>query len=64
MTINMSNGKLNSGAPIIQRILDLNNLLMRKSYFLFGPRQTGKTFLIRHTLGVRNLPHARIKKLQ
>jgi len=50
MTINMSKGKLNSGDPIIQRILDLNNLIMRKSHFLFGPRQTGKTFLIRHTL--------------
>jgi len=30
--------------------LDLNNLLKGKSYFLFGPRQTGKTFLIRHSL--------------
>jgi predicted AAA+ superfamily ATPase len=26
-------------------------LLRKKSHFLLGPRQTGKTFLIRHTLG-------------
>lgn len=40
--------------PHVERIVDLDNLLGRKSHFLFGPRQTGKTFLIRHTLkGVR-----------
>ena len=50
MTINMSNGIVNNGIPIVQRIVDLNDLLTGKSYFLFGPRQTGKTFLIRHTL--------------
>jgi len=50
MTMNMPNSKLNGIAPYIQRILDLNDLLGKKSYFLFGPRQTGKTFLIRHTL--------------
>lgn len=48
--MNMSNSELNGIAPYIQRILDLNDLLGKKSYFLFGPRQTGKTFLIRHTL--------------
>ena len=38
----------------IERILDLPALLKKKSHFLFGPRQTGKTFLIRHSLeGVR-----------
>jgi len=38
----------------IQRSLDLPRLLEKKSYFLFGPRQTGKTSLVRHTLpGVR-----------
>ena len=38
----------------IERIVDLKSLLEKKSYFLFGPRQTGKTSLIRHTLkGVR-----------
>lgn len=33
-----------------KRILDLNNLLKKKSFFLFGPRGTGKTTLIRQTL--------------
>lgn len=38
----------------IERILDLPGLLKKKSHFLFGPRQTGKTSLIRHSLkGVR-----------
>ncbi len=36
--------------PIIDRILDLPSLMAKKSHFLFGPRQTGKTFLIHHTL--------------
>lgn len=34
----------------IPRILDLPSLLERKSHFLFGPRQTGKSFLARRTL--------------
>ncbi len=34
----------------IDRILNLPSLLKNKSYFLFGPRQTGKSFLIRHSL--------------
>jgi len=50
MTMNMSNRKTNGATPLIQRILDLNELLGKKSHFLFGPRQTGKTFLIRQTL--------------
>ena len=33
-----------------KRILDLTNLLKKKSFFLFGPRGTGKTTLLRHTL--------------
>ncbi len=33
-----------------KRILDLTNLLKKKSFFLFGPRGTGKTTLIKHTL--------------
>jgi len=38
----------------IERILDLPALIQKKSYFLFGPRQTGKTSLIRRSLkGVR-----------
>jgi len=34
----------------IERIIDLGPLLKKKSYFLFGPRQTGKSSLIRHNL--------------
>jgi len=34
----------------IKRQLDLSKILPKKSYFLFGPRQTGKTSLIQHTL--------------
>ncbi len=37
--------------PVVERLLDLPALLARKSHFLFGPRQTGKTFLVRHALG-------------
>lgn len=45
---------LDNHTPYIERSLNLSNLLEKKSYFLFGPRQTGKTFLIRHTLkGIR-----------
>jgi predicted AAA+ superfamily ATPase len=36
--------------PYIERLVDLEALLDKKSHFLLGPRQTGKTFLIRHTL--------------
>ncbi len=35
---------------IYPRALDLPSLLSAKSHFLFGPRQTGKTTLIRETL--------------
>ena len=35
----------------IQRRLNLSKVLKKKSCFLFGPRQVGKTFLIRETLG-------------
>jgi predicted AAA+ superfamily ATPase len=34
----------------IKRQLNLLKILQKKSYFLFGPRQTGKTSLIQHTL--------------
>lgn len=38
----------------IERSLDMPSLLEKKSYFLFGPRQTGKSSLIAHSLvGVR-----------
>jgi len=36
--------------PVVPRRLDLPALLAKKSHFLLGPRQTGKTFLIRRTL--------------
>jgi predicted AAA+ superfamily ATPase len=41
---------MNDNIPYIERLVDLNVLLVKKSHFLLGPRQTGKTFLIRHTL--------------
>lgn len=34
----------------LQRVLNLFNLLNKKSFFLFGPRATGKSALIRHQL--------------
>ena len=37
-------------APIIARYLDAGELLRQRSCFLFGPRQTGKSTLIRHQL--------------
>jgi predicted AAA+ superfamily ATPase len=41
-------------APYIERIIELPTRLAKKSHFLLGPRQTGKSFLIAHTLpGVR-----------
>jgi uncharacterized protein len=36
---------------VYHRILDLTKLLEKKSFFLFGPRGTGKTTLVKHTLG-------------
>lgn len=43
-----------SPVPIIQRYLALDCLLAKKSHFLLGPRQTGKSFLIGQNLkGVR-----------
>ena len=49
-----TNEQVRDTVPYIQRILDLPALLEKRSHFLLGPRQTGKTFLIRHTLpGVR-----------
>ncbi len=40
--------------PYVERELDLPTLLARKSHFLLGPRQTGKSTLVR-----RQLPKAR-----
>lgn len=40
--------------PVIERAVPLAKWLAAKSHFLFGPRQTGKTFLVRRALpGVR-----------
>jgi len=36
--------------PSIVRLLDIRELLKKKSHFLFGPRQTGKTYLVRQAL--------------
>ncbi len=52
----MATSKKTPEVPVyIERVLDLPSLLQKKSHFLFGPRQTGKTSLIRHSLkGVRS----------
>jgi len=50
MTMKSSNGNKAGDLPYIPRILNIPALLGKKSYFLFGPRQTGKTSLIYHTL--------------
>lgn len=39
-----------SSDHLVERILDLPALLQKKSHFLLGPRQTGKTYLVRHAL--------------
>ena len=39
----------------LHRNLNLNNLLEKKSFFLLGPRATGKTSLIKHQLANRSL---------
>lgn len=44
--------------PDIPRTLDLAGLITRKSHLLLGPRQTGKTYLIR-----KSLPRARVYDL-
>ena len=45
-----TNKKTLNRPAYIERALDLPSLLQKKSHFLFGPRQTGKTSLIRHSL--------------
>src|SRR3989304_10419531 len=39
-----------AGEIWVPRVLDLTALLARRSPFLLGPRQTGKTALVRHCL--------------
>jgi len=46
----MTTRQKNGDRLYIDRLLDLRALLEQKSLFLLGPRQTGKTSLIRHTL--------------
>src|SRR6266511_3231861 len=41
--------------PIFTRLLDLPDLLTRKSFFLFGPRAAGKSFLVSTQLADRAL---------
>jgi predicted AAA+ superfamily ATPase len=45
-------------APYLERLPDPAEWLAKKSYFLFGPRQTGKSTLVRH-----RLPQAKIYDL-
>ena len=40
---------------ILSRSLQLLPLLKKKSFFLFGPRSTGKSFLVKHQLGSRSV---------
>src|SRR5436309_9202611 len=49
---------LSQTTAFISRVLDLESLLKEKSHFLLGPRQTGKTSLVTHTL-----PKARVYDL-
>jgi len=50
MTMTATEQDSRTSPPAIERIPDLKRWLKSKSHFLFGPRQTGKSFLIRHTL--------------
>jgi predicted AAA+ superfamily ATPase len=50
MTMKSTKNIQGENTAYIERILNLPSLLDKKSHFLFGPRQTGKTFLIQNTL--------------
>jgi uncharacterized protein len=50
MTMNSSDRDEPNDRPQVDRLINLPALLEKKSHFLLGPRQTGKTFLVRHTL--------------
>lgn len=54
----MTPGNVPPEPPTIKRLPDLKGWLGRKSHFLFGPRQTGKTFLVGQVL-----PEARVYDL-
>ena len=45
---------MDQSSHFIPRILDISHLLKKKSHFLLGPRQTGKSYLIAHSL--KNIP--------
>lgn len=47
-----------TASPVVPRILDLVTLTAKKSHFLFGPRQTGKSHLVS-----RALPNAHVYDL-
>jgi len=48
--MDVSYGNAGGSDNRVERILDLPALLEKKSHFLLGPRQTGKTYLIHHAL--------------
>lgn len=50
MTMKPANRIPAEKSQFVERFLDLAALVEKKSYFLFGPRQTGKTSLILHSL--------------
>lgn len=50
MTMDTTHIKANETFPAVPRLLNLEELLRQKSHFLFGPRQTGKTFLAHRML--------------
>jgi len=54
----MANVRITGEPAYVRRALDLGALVAKKSHFLLGPRQTGKTTLLR-----RALPEARVYDL-
>ena len=58
MTTIMADMKTGGELAYVPRWLDLGALAAKKSHFLLGPRQTGKTTLLRRTL-----PEARVYDL-
>ena len=50
MTMDTTNKNPLPAPGYLERQVDLKTLLAGKSYFLFGPRQTGKSSLISHSL--------------
>lgn len=49
MTMDMTQNPF-PATPHVERLLDLPALLRKKSHLLLGPRQTGKSYLVRHAL--------------